>query len=94
MPPHKNTHLQTAQSRPADQGLQESIFYPNPTIIKNKKPPFLQKIKTYIIYRQRHIDNEKEALGGSLYPIFFIHCSAISVNWSLSNSLPLQEIAA
>jgi hypothetical protein len=66
MPPHKNTHLQTAQSRPADQGLQESIFYPNPTIIKSKKPPFLQKIKTYIIYRQRHIDNEKEALGGNM----------------------------
>ena len=63
MPPHKNTHLQTAQSRPADHGLQESIFYPNPTIIKNKKHPFLQKNKTYNIDRKRHVDKEKEVLG-------------------------------
>ncbi len=81
MPPHKNTHLQTAQSRPADQGLQESIFYPNPTIIKNKKPPFLQKIKTYIIYRQRHIDNEKEALGGNM------RLASCGVKWLNSSSV-------
>ena len=64
MPPHKNTHLQTAKSRSSDQSLQESILYPNPTIIK-KKHPFLHKNKTYNIDRQRHIDNEKEALGGN-----------------------------
>ena len=53
MPPHKNTHFQTAQSHIADQGLQASIFYPNPAISKTK-PPFLQKIKIYSIDRQRH----------------------------------------
>ncbi len=40
----KNTHLQTAQIHPTSQSLQESIFYPNPTIIKNKNFPFFKKI--------------------------------------------------
>jgi hypothetical protein len=62
---HKNTHLQTAQCQPTSQSLQESIFYHNPRQIKNKKSPFSQKNKTYNIDRQRHIDNEKEALGGN-----------------------------
>jgi chorismate synthase len=62
-PTHKNTHLQTAQCQPATQSLQESIFFPNPRVIKNKKSPFSQKNN---IDRQRHIDNEKEALGGNI----------------------------
>ena len=64
-PTHKNTHLQTAQCQPATQSLQESIFSPNPTVIKNKKSPFPQKNKTYNTDRQRYIDNEEEALGGN-----------------------------
>jgi len=40
----KNTHLQTAQSQPTSQSLQESIFYPYPRQIKNKKSsPFSKK---------------------------------------------------
>lgn len=39
----KNTHLQTAQSHPANQSLEESIFLSNPTEIK-KKFPFPRKI--------------------------------------------------
>lgn len=39
----KNTHLQTAQSQPTSQSLQESIFYPNPRQIKNKKSSPSQK---------------------------------------------------
>jgi len=65
-PTHKNTHLQTAQCQPATQSLQESIFSPNPRVIKNKKSPFSQKNKTYNTDRQRHINNEKEALGGNI----------------------------
>lgn len=44
---HKNTHLQTSQSKPTSQSLQESIFYPKPRQIKNKKSPIPQKNKTY-----------------------------------------------
>lgn len=62
---HKNTHLQTAQSHHATQSLQESIFFPNPTVIKNKKSPFPQKSKTYYTDSQRYTDSEKEALGGN-----------------------------
>ena len=65
MPTHKNTHLQTAQSHLADQGLQESIFYPNPRQIKNKKSSPSQKNKTYSADKQTHTDEEKEALGGN-----------------------------
>jgi hypothetical protein len=65
-PTRKNTHLQTAQYQPATQSLQESIFSPNPRVIKTKKSPFSQKNKTYNIDSQRHIDNEKEALGGNI----------------------------
>jgi hypothetical protein len=57
--------LQTAKSQPASQSLQVSIFYPNPTEIKNKKSPFLQKIKIYNDDKQRYTDKEKEALGGN-----------------------------
>ena len=41
-------------------------YFSNPRVIKNKKSPFSQKYKTYNIDRQRHIDNEKEALGGNI----------------------------
>ena len=61
----KNTHLQTAQSQPKSQSLQESIFYPNPRQIKNKKSSPSQRNKTYSADKQRHTDNEKEALGGN-----------------------------
>jgi hypothetical protein len=66
MPTLKNTHLQTAPSQPANQSLQESIFYPNPRQIKNKKSSPSQKNKTYSADKQRHTDNEKEALGGNI----------------------------
>lgn len=59
MPPHKNTHLQTAQSRPADQGLQESVFYPNPTIIKNKNLPFFKKLRL-ISFTDKDISTTKK----------------------------------
>ena len=62
----KNTHLQTAQSQPTSQSLQESIFYPNPRQIKNKKSSPSQKNKTYSTDEQIHTDNEKEALGGNI----------------------------
>ena len=62
----KNTHLQTAQSQPTSQSLQESIFYPNPRQIKNKKSSPSQKNKTYSTDEQVHTDNEKEALGGNI----------------------------
>jgi hypothetical protein len=62
----KNTHLQTAQSQPTSQSLQESIFYPNPRQIKNKKSFSSQKNKTYSTDEQVHTDNEKEALGGNI----------------------------
>jgi hypothetical protein len=62
----KNTHLQTAQSQPTNQSLQESIFYPYPRQIKNKKSSPSQKNKTYSTDKQRHMDNEKEALGGNI----------------------------
>ncbi len=39
----KYTHLQTAQTQPANQSLQESIFYPYPRQIKNKKSSPSQK---------------------------------------------------
>src|SRR5690606_1035509 len=61
----KNTHLQTAQSQPTSQSLQESIFYPNPRQIENKKSSPSQKNKTYSTDKQIHTDNEKEALGGN-----------------------------
>ncbi len=61
----KNTHLQTAQSQPTSQSLQESIFYPNPRQIKNKKSSPSQKNKTYSTDKQMHTDNKKEALGGN-----------------------------
>ena len=62
----KNTHLQTAQSQPTSQSLQESIFYPNPRQIKNKKSSPSKKNKTYSTDEQIHTDNEKEALGGNI----------------------------
>ena len=65
-PSHKNTHLQTAQSHHATQSLQESIFFSNPTVIKNKKSSFPQKIKTYYPDNLIYTDNEKEALGGNI----------------------------
>lgn len=45
MPTLKNTHLQTAQSQPTNQSLQESIFYPYPRQIKTKNLPLLRKTK-------------------------------------------------
>ena len=66
MPTLKNTHLQTAPSQPANQSLQESIFYPNPRQIKNKKSSPSQKNKTYLTDKQRYTDNENEALGGNI----------------------------
>jgi len=65
MPTLKNTHLQTAPSHLANQSLQESIFYHYPRQIKNKKTSPSQKNKTYSTDKQRHMDNEKEALGGN-----------------------------
>jgi len=62
----KNTHFQTAQSQLTNQSLQESIFYPNPRQIKNKKSSPSQKNKTYSTDEQIHTDNEKEALGGNI----------------------------
>jgi hypothetical protein len=56
----KNTPLQTAQSHPKSQSLQESIFYPNPRQVKNKKSSPSQKNKTYSTDKQRHTDNEKK----------------------------------
>jgi len=65
MPTHKNTHLQTAPSQHTNQSLLESIFYPDPRQIINKKSPSSQKNKTYKTDKQRYNDNEKEVLGGS-----------------------------
>jgi hypothetical protein len=62
---HKNTHLQTAHCQPTSQSLQESIFYPYPQQIKNKKSSPSQKNKIYSADRQRYTDNKKEALGGN-----------------------------
>lgn len=64
-PTHKNTHLKTAQCQPGTQSLEESIFYPNPRQIKNKKSSPSQKNKTYSTDKQIYTDNEKEALGGN-----------------------------
>jgi len=64
MPTLKNTHLQTAQIHHANQSLQESIFYPDPTEIFKKNLPSL-KNKTYHVDRQRNINTKKEALGGN-----------------------------
>jgi hypothetical protein len=61
----KNTHLQTAQSQPKSQSLQESIFYSNPRQIKKQKSSPSQKNKSYSSDIQRYTDNEKEALGGN-----------------------------
>jgi hypothetical protein len=61
----KNTHLQTAQSQPKSQSLQESIFYPNPRQIKNKKSSPFQRNKTYSADKHRYTGKEKEALGGN-----------------------------
>lgn len=61
----KNTHLQTTQCQPKSQSLQESIFYPNPRQIKNKKSSPSQKNKTYSPDKQIYTDNEKKALGGN-----------------------------
>jgi hypothetical protein len=61
----KNTHLQTAQSQPQSQSLQESIFFSNPRQIKKQKSSPSQKNKSYSSDIQRYTDNEKEALGGN-----------------------------
>lgn len=61
----KNTHLQTAQSQPTSQSLQESIFYPKPLQIKIKNLPSLKKIKR-IILTYKYINIKNEALCGTL----------------------------
>jgi hypothetical protein len=56
--------------------LQESIFFFNSTVIKNKKSSFPQKNKTYSTDKQRYMDKEKQALGGnSTYPKGGVSCS-------------------
>jgi len=99
----KNTHLQTAPSQPANQSLQESIFYPNPRQIKNKKSSPSQKNKTYSADKQRHTDNEKEALGGnSVYVAIAgsvvnrrsVLLGNLVLNGQLSASNPLLHIHA
>jgi hypothetical protein len=58
-------HTCKPHCQPTTQSLQESIFYPNPRQIKNKKSSPSQKNKTYSTDKQRHTDNKKEALGGN-----------------------------
>jgi len=58
MSTRKNTHLHIAASLPTDQSLQESIFYPAPQNIKNKKSAKSQINKTYKT-------DKKRALGGN-----------------------------
>ena len=65
MPTLQNTHLQTAPSQPASQSLQESIFYPNPTEIKNNKSPLFQKIKLIRLTNRYKTTTKKKALGGN-----------------------------
>lgn len=100
----KNTHLQTAQSQPTSQSLQESIFYPDPTEIKNKKSFPSQKNKTYNIERQRNINTEKAALGGNkvlpkwrekcFYETFVLNSTAVILLNFSAEIPPLRQYPA